>query len=170
MKKVEDSQILSAIAELTAACGYPPTFRELGKRLDLNGSATFARVDLLRKAGIILPSGKAAGDGKQQEGTQKDGTKTRGLMLSAAGWQRLGQTPARLSALRREQRLPVFRSAASLARYLEAPAHRERVTPAAALAEQDVQLIPMAALRSEADARQRAAQKPSFVFQRTSGG
>jgi len=50
---VSDSQIISAIKELSRK-GYPPTFRELANRVGLRSSSTiYSRVSKLRRQGLV---------------------------------------------------------------------------------------------------------------------
>ena len=148
---VTDDQILTAIADLTEEKGYPPTFREMGKRLGLSSTGSvFHRCLGLAEAGLVEPCGTK---------------KARGIRLTPAGAVRLGGRllPA-IATDRRIQQVPVLRSSVSLRQFLETPAHRERIAPVAALAGQDVKIISIADLRVS-EAAHRPAGKNSFRFQ-----
>ncbi len=132
-----DNQVLTAIADLTALKGYPPTFRELGDRVGLSStSSVFRRCLGLAGAGLVEPCGTK---------------KARGIRLTPAGAERLfgeSRLPA-IATSPRVQQVPVLRSSASLLRYLETPMHRERVAASAALAGQNVRIMRVAEVYDE---------------------
>ena len=150
---VTDNQILTAIADLTAQKGYPPTFRELGDHIGLSStSSVFNRCLGLADKGLVEPCGTK---------------RARGIRLTSAGAACLGGRGLPASATApRVQWVPVLRSSKALRQFLEAPGYRERMASSAALAGQDVQVIPVAELRSVAIAQRQAREKPSFVFDR----
>ena len=126
---VTDNQILTAVADLTAQKGYPPTFRELGDRVGLSSTGSaFRRCAHLAEAGLLEPCGTK---------------RARGIRLTLAGADLLfgGKRPPAIATAPRVQRVPVLRTSASLAHYLEMPTHRERVTSSAALASQPVEIL-----------------------------
>jgi repressor LexA len=66
-------EVLSVIAEHIRANGFPPTLRELGRKLKLSRNPTCQNVRLLEKKGLL-----------QRKPTE------RAIRVTAAGWELLG--------------------------------------------------------------------------------